>query len=207
VRLASTREITACTHDALLTTTAMSGRSRDGGAVELVFHTLFHRTGRVIDYMESFDSDALDEALAAYRGLIAAPEPGNRCTEVFGRWADRFSARDWDGLGALVTDDYIYIDHRPVVGLREVGRDACRRTMQILADQGGDRVMYTVLATRGDRHALLRLGVQSDHDADDSFASVMLGVVTSAADDRFTSITVYGLDDEEQARAELERLS
>jgi hypothetical protein len=131
---ATTREIHACTNDALLTTTAMSGRSRDGGAVELVFHTLFHRTGRVIDYMESFDSDALDEALAAYRGLIAAPEPRNRCTEVFGRWAERFAARDWEGLGALVTDDYIYVDHRPVVGLREVGRDACRRTMQILAD-------------------------------------------------------------------------
>jgi hypothetical protein len=204
---ATTREIHGCTSDALLTTTAMSGRSRDGGAVELVFHTLFHRTGRVIDYMESFDSDALDEALAAYRGLIAAPEPGNRCTEVFGRWAERFSARDWEGLGALVTDDYIYIDHRPLVGLREVGRDACRRTMQILADQGGDRVVYTVLATRGERHALLRLGVQSDHDADDSFASVMLGVVTSAADDRFASISVFGVDEEERARAELERLS
>jgi hypothetical protein len=67
--------------------------------------------------------------------------------------------------------------------------------------------VYTVLATRGDHRALLRLGVQSDHDADDSFASVMLGLVTSAADDRFASITVFGLNDEEQARAELERLS
>jgi hypothetical protein len=128
-----------------------------------------------------------------------------RRVPVFGRWADRFAARDWDGMGALVTDDILHLDHRPVVGLREVGRDASRRTMQILAEQGGDRVVYTVLARRGERHALLRLGVQSDRDADDSFASVHLGVVTSSPDDRFASITVFGLDDEERARAELER--
>jgi hypothetical protein len=104
-----------------------------------------------------------------------------------------------------VTDDYVYVDHRPVVGVREVGRNDHRRTMQILAEQGGDQVVYTVLTTRGERHALLRLGVQSDRDADESFASVMLGVVTCSTDDRFASITVFGLDDEERARAELER--
>jgi ketosteroid isomerase-like protein len=202
---ATTREIRAVTNEALLTTTVMSGRSHDGGAVERLFHTLFHRTGRMIDHMETFEADSLVEAHAAYRGLSEDTERGNRCTEVFGRWAGRFAARDWDGLGALVTDDYIYIDHRPVVGLREVGRDACRRTMQILAEQGGDRVVFTVLATRRDRHALLRLGVQSDGDAEDSFASVMLGVVTSSPDDRFAGITVFGLDDEERARIELER--
>jgi hypothetical protein len=59
--------------------------------------------------------------------------------------------------------------------------------------------------TRGDRHALLRLGVQSDQDADDSFASVMLGVVTSSPDDQFASISVFGLDEADRARAELER--
>jgi hypothetical protein len=32
----------------------------------------------------------------------------------------------------------------------------------------------------------------------------MLGVVTSSPDDRFAGITVFGLDDEDRARAELE---
>jgi class 3 adenylate cyclase/tetratricopeptide (TPR) repeat protein len=200
------REIHACTTDALLATTVVSGRSEDGGAVEFVFHVVCHRAGRVVDHTESFSCDALDDALAAYRRLTADSAPGNQCTEVFDRWADRFAARDWDGMGALVADDYIYLDHRPVVGVREVGRDDHRRTMEILAEQGGDRVVYTILATRGERQALLRLGVQSDRDVDDSFASVMLGVVTTSPDDRFASITVFGLDDEERARAELERV-
>jgi hypothetical protein len=34
---------------------------------------------------------------------------------------------------------------------------------------------------------------------------VHLGVVASSPDDRFASITVFGLDEEERARAELER--
>jgi hypothetical protein len=101
-------------------------------------------------------------------------------------------------MGPLVSDNYVYVDHRTVVGVREVGRDDHRRTMQILAEQGGDRVVYTTLATRGERHALLRLGVQSYRDADDSFASVLLGVVTRSPDDRFASITVYGLEDEDR---------
>jgi class 3 adenylate cyclase/tetratricopeptide (TPR) repeat protein len=199
------REIHACTTDALLDTTVFSGHSEDGGPVEFVYHSVCHRAGRFLDHIESFGPDALDDARAAYRLLIAETTPTNRCTEVFGRWANRFAARDWDGMGALVTDDYVYVDHRPVLGLREVGRDHHRRTMQILSQQGGDRVVYTILATRAERHALLRLGFQSDQDADDSFASVMLGVVTSSPDDRFASITVFGLDDEDRARAELER--
>jgi tetratricopeptide (TPR) repeat protein len=199
------REIHACTTDALLCTTVWRGRSEQGGAVEFVYHVLCHRAGRVADHIETFGPDAVDDALAAYRRLTAGGAPGNRCTEVFGRWAERFAARDWEGLGALVTDDYIYVDNRPVIGLQEVGRDACRRTMQILAEQGGDRVVYTTIAVRGEQHALLRLGVQSDRDADDSFASVMLGVVSSSPDDRFASITVFGLDDDEQAIAELDR--
>jgi hypothetical protein len=142
---------------------------------------------------------------AAYSRLTADSTPGNRCTEVFGRWTERFAARDWAGLDALMTDDIFHLDHRPVVGLRQVGRDPARRTMQILAERGGDRVVYTVLATRGDRHALLRYGVQSDHDGDDSFASVMLGVVTSSPEDRFAGITVFGLDDEDRARTELQK--
>jgi hypothetical protein len=170
-----------------------------------VFHAVCHRAGRVVDHIETFGPDAFDDALAAYRRLTADSTPGNRCTEVFGRWAERFAARDWDGMDAVVTDDIFHLDHRPVVGLREVGRDAARRTMQILAEQGRDRVVYTVLATRGERHALLRLGVQSDRDRDDSFASVQLGVITSSPDDLFAGITVFGLDDEDRARAELER--
>jgi class 3 adenylate cyclase/tetratricopeptide (TPR) repeat protein len=201
----SSPKIHACTTDALLATTIVSGRLEEGGTFELPFHTVYHRTGRFVDHMETFGPDDLDDAVAAYRRLSTDSAPGNRCIEVFGRWAERFAARDWDGMGALVTDDLLYVDHRPVVGLREVGREASRRTMQILAEHGGDRVVYTVLATRGERHALLRLGVQSDRDADDSFASVMLGVVSSSPDDRFACIVVFGLDEEDRARAELER--
>jgi hypothetical protein len=200
-------QIHACTTDALLATTVVSGGSEEGGTFELVFHTVYHRAGGVVDHMETFGPDALDDALDAYGRLTAGTTPSNRCTEVFGRWAERFAARDWDGMGALVPDGLLYLDHRPVVGLREVGREASRRTMQILAEQGGDRVVYTVVTTRGERHALLRLGVQSDRDADDSFASVMLGVVASSPDDRFASITVFGLDEQERAWAELERQS
>jgi class 3 adenylate cyclase len=199
----SSPQIQACTTDALLATTIVSGRFEEGGTFELAFHTIYHRTGRVVDHMETFGPDALDDARAAYHRLTTDSAPGNRCTEVFGRWADRFAARDWAGLDALMTDDIFNVDHRPVVRLRQVGRDAARRNVQLLAEQG-DRVVYTVLATRGERHALLRLGVQSDHDGDDSFASVMLGVVASSPDDRFAGVTVFGLDDEDRARAELE---
>jgi hypothetical protein len=199
----SSPQIHACTTDALLATTIVSGRFEEGGTFELAFHTLYHRTGRFVDHMETFGPDSLDGALAAYRRLTTDSAPRNRCTEVFGRWTERFAARDWDGLDALVTDDFLYVDHRPVARQRQVGRGISRRISELLAEQG-DRVAYTVLATHGERHALLRLGVQSDRDGEDFFASVMLGVVTSSPDDRFASITVFGLDDEDRARAEFE---
>jgi class 3 adenylate cyclase len=69
------RNIHACTADALLATAVVSGRSRDGGAVEFVFHTVCHRAGLLIDHTESFSSDALDDALAAYRRLIVNDGP------------------------------------------------------------------------------------------------------------------------------------
>jgi hypothetical protein len=44
------RQIHACSTDARLATWVHSGRSEDGGAVELVFHVVYHRAGQVADY-------------------------------------------------------------------------------------------------------------------------------------------------------------
>src|SRR5205807_176257 len=90
-----------------------------------------------------------------------AGEPANLCTESFRRWERLFARRDWNAMGAAVTDDYEYQDHRPVVGVHEIGRDAHIRTMRILAEQGGEHIGMTFHALRGERLALATIGAES----------------------------------------------
>jgi hypothetical protein len=199
------RAVRPISADTVLVSIASSAHSAEGGDAEEAIAMSYRRGPRGIDHVELMPHEGFTEpvqgpAHPTYQGLLA-----NRCTEVFGRWAELFAERDWGAMAQMVADDYVYEDHRPVVSVHEEGRAQHVATMQVLAGQGGDRVASTVIAVRGERLALVPLGVESSDDGAESFASVMLAVVEITPDNRLGAVVVYGLDDEDGAAAELDR--
>jgi class 3 adenylate cyclase/ketosteroid isomerase-like protein/tetratricopeptide (TPR) repeat protein len=73
-----------------------------------------------------FDTDALDAAFAELDARYARGE-AVPFSDVWQRHIDgyaAYNARDWDQLRSLLTDDYVFIDHRPVSLGRLDGPDA-----------------------------------------------------------------------------------
>jgi class 3 adenylate cyclase/ketosteroid isomerase-like protein/tetratricopeptide (TPR) repeat protein len=190
--------------DALLFEIVRSGLAPDGSAVEWSCQALIRMGYTGIERADIFPGDALDDARAAF-AAITPPRLSNRATAAFTRVAERFAARNWDGLGAALSDGFAYEDHRPVVAARSVGREVVVAGMQLVAEQGADRLTYAVIAVRGERLALLRIGAESHVDREDSFASVMLGVVEVDEEGRLCRNSTHGVHDMEAATAELER--
>src|SRR5262249_17044132 len=86
----------ACASDSAVVTTRTTEATADGGTIERSVHILYHRDGRVLDRVELFAEDRLDDALDAFRRVTASGnEPTNSCVEAFLRWIDLFAARDW----------------------------------------------------------------------------------------------------------------
>jgi hypothetical protein len=174
---------------------------------DAVHHEVLHLGRSGIDRVENFRPDAFDDALAAYRRLAARAldVPRNRSTETQRRICEHFAARDWDAFTAALSEGFVYEDHRSVVNVQAVGRPEAVAHMRIAAEQGADRLAFTPLAVRGSDHALVRMGTQSNADAENSFASVMLAVISNTDDGRQDRVTVYDLNDEDRASADLER--
>jgi class 3 adenylate cyclase/tetratricopeptide (TPR) repeat protein len=199
------RSVRPISSDAILLSITTSALSAQGGDLEEAIAMSYRRGPRGIDHVELLPPARFTEHLEAQSGPTYHGLMRNRCTQVFGEWAELFAGRDWGAMAQMVADEYVYEDHRPVVSVREEGRAQHVATMQVLAGQGGERVASTVLAVRGERLALVRLGVESHADGAESFASVMLAAVEISADDRLGAVIVYGLDDEDGAAAELDR--
>jgi hypothetical protein len=108
-------------------------------------------------------------------------------------------------LTAALAEDHVYDDHRTVMRALSVGRSDVLAHLQIQVEQGLDSLVFTPLALRGADLALVRMVTQSKADAEDSFASVVVAVVSSPGDGRIERVTAYDLDDLDRAIAELDR--
>ncbi len=100
----------------------------------------------------------------------------------------------------FVTDDVLAEDRR--LGFKSSGRGikSFLKNMDSVRSVGVRLASYDVLATRGDRHALVHGVFVSDSE----FAVDVLVRVSCADDGRISSYAVFDLHDEETARQDLD---
>ncbi|TDO14340.1 putative ATPase [Mycobacterium sp. BK086] len=161
--------------------------------------------GDLISRSERFDEADLDAALARFEELTVLRTPhANAAARIFQRYNACFMVRDWDGMAALISDDICADDRRRVVsGGVQRGRLAQTASMRAAADMGVRNAESWVVATRGDRLALMRTRV-SGHQRNDAFGLEMLSVFEIDTKGLGVAGVLFDLDDIDAALAELD---
>jgi hypothetical protein len=186
-------------------TIASHGTSQEGFDAEWHDANVLTVTGDVISRCELFDQADLDDAIAQFDQLSQpAPRPENAASQVAERFWAHFTARDWDAMAEILTDDISTDDRRRVVnaGLRR-GRDAEIAGMRATAEVTVSGTL-SVIAIRGERLALSRLHLSGRDQRPEAFHSEALGIVEIDADNRIAAHIAFDLDDIEAAFEELE---
>ncbi len=121
------------------------------------------------------------------------------------RFLAHFAARDWEAFAAMLADDTSSDDRRRLmgVGVRR-GKDAVIGDWRATADVGVTNIRSNVIATRGGRIALYRLGF-SGRDRRSGAPSVeVLGIAEIDTDGRIAACVMVDLDDIDAAFEELD---
>jgi class 3 adenylate cyclase len=162
--------------------------------------------GDLINRGEIFDEADIDVALARFDQLSRPATPlGNTTSRVVDRFLQHYAAGDWQAMAEMLADNYSSDDRRRVVGsgVRH-GRDAHIADMRARADMWLTNRTSTVMATRGERLALMRIGLSSRDQGHEAFATELLIVDEINADERLAAGVAFDLDDFDAAIAELD---
>ncbi|OBH92596.1 regulator [Mycobacterium sp. E2733] len=182
------------------------GTSREGFDAEWRGISLVTVDGDLVSRSEVFDEADLDKAIARFDELS---RPARQLENAASRVADRFSAyyaaNDWRAMAEVLAENYSSDDRRRVVG-SEVrhGRDAHLLDMRARAEIWLTNRTSTVMATRGDRLALMRIGLSGRDQGHESFVTEALIVNEIDADERLAAGVAFGPDDLDAAVAELD---
>ncbi|WP_256389945.1 BTAD domain-containing putative transcriptional regulator [Mycobacterium sp. 1164966.3] len=180
--------------------------SRDGVNADWRAISVLTVKGDLIDRLEIFDEADLDLALAHFDQLSRpAARLENAASQVAQRFSTYFADRDWDALAAVLADNYSGDDRRRVVGagLRH-GRDNQIAAMQTPADLWVTSFTSTVMATRGERLALMRGHMSDPAQLPEAFVTELLGLFEIDADQRIVALISFDLDDVDAAFKELD---
>lgn len=162
--------------------------------------------GDLVSRGELFDVSDIDAALARFDELgRPSPRLENAASQVAERFLERFAARDWDAMAESLAVQYSAADRRRVVnaGIRP-GRDAEIANMRAIADLGFTQVTSAVIATRGDRLALVRHRFMGRDQRPEAFHTEALVIVEIDADERIMATVVFEPDDVGAAFEELD---
>ncbi|AEV75449.1 putative ATPase [Mycolicibacterium rhodesiae NBB3] len=161
--------------------------------------------GDLVARCELFDEADLEVALERFDELTSdVPRLENAASNAYKRYNAHFVAREWDAMAEIVADDVLTDDRRRVVsGGIQSGRAAQAADMRAVAGVGVKSIESSVIATRGDRLALIRVRVAGD-ERPDAFGIELLIVVGINEDDRLVAGILFDLDDIDAAFAELE---
>jgi len=182
------------------------GTSREGFDAEWRGISLVTVDGDLISRSEVFDEADIDAAVARFEQLS---QPASQLENAASRVADRFSAYyaadDWRAMAEVLADNYSSDDRRRVVGsgVRH-GRDAHLVDMRARAELWLTKRTSTVMATRGDRLALMRIGLSGRDQGRGAFVTEVLIVDEIDADERLTAGVAFSPDDLDAAFQELE---
>lgn len=181
------------------------GTSPEGFDAEWQVIDVMTFEGDRINRCELFDGSDLDAALARLdelRGLTRRLE--NAASRAEQQLFDRSSTRDWAAIAEILAPDSFVEDRRRVVNVGFWdGRDVVMANMRALAE-GLSQVSLTVIATRGDRLALIRVRSFNRDSRQGEFDIEMLGIAETDADGRISSHVFFDPDDVDAAFAELE---
>ncbi|MDT7736533.1 MAG: hypothetical protein QOE12_3707, partial [Mycobacterium sp.] len=159
-----------------------------------------------------FDLEDMDAAIAELDALHArfeevarpqAPRLETAASRAVERYIAHFTARDWDALATVMSDEIVTDDRRrgANAGMRH-GRDAEVMNLRTSADAGVTCMASVVIAIRGERlvlvHALGR------YEGSEEFPVEMLAVVEINSGNQIAAIVLFDLDDFDSAIAELD---
>ncbi|OBI83885.1 BTAD domain-containing putative transcriptional regulator [Mycobacterium asiaticum] len=116
-----------------------------------------------------------------------------------------FTARDWDGMAALLAEHVCFEDRRRTVnaGLRR-GRAAALEEIAATVDIGVQAATADVIATRGDRLVLSRTQTWARDRRPEAFHTEVFDVIEVGADGRILARIVFDINEFTSAIAELD---
>ena len=180
--------------------------SQEGVEVESGEIIILMVDGDLLSRCEIFNEADLDAALARFEELHSqTPRLENPASQVTERFLAQLQAGDWDAIAATLGDDFTQDDRRRVVGAGvRHGRDAEIVDLRAIADLTITNVMSTVIATRGERLALMQVRFSFRDQGPEAFLGELLGICEINADERIVADVSFDLDDIDAAFAELD---
>jgi hypothetical protein len=187
-------------------THAAHGTSEGGLDAEWRGVHLLTLEGDMVNRCEVFDEADLDAAIARFEELQPrARRLENAASQVVQRFWTYFEARDWDAMAETITDDFCTHDRRRVVNAGVLrGRAVHITNMRAVAQVGFEGLTSTVIATRGHRHALIRIRSSVQGSPPGEVTAEMLSIVDIDADNRLTAAVLFDFDDIDPAFEELD---
>lgn len=162
--------------------------------------------GNQLQRYELFDEQDVDTALTRFDQLSTpTPRPENAASRAHQRMRGHFANQDWAAAGELMAEDIIVDDRRRVIStdVRQ-GRNATLASMRAGAGLGARTIGSVVLATRGERLALLRTRYSGSSSSSEGYHTEDLSLVEIGSDDRICAGVTFDVDDFDSAMAELE---
>jgi ketosteroid isomerase-like protein len=189
--------------------------TREGGAFENRFLVVgVHDQQDLVLGFDIYDVDQLDQARARFeeltgtKGSSAALDPvasffSNAAVAAVTRGAGALAARNWEEFRALFADDFRNFDRRALFRV-ESGRDEWLAAFRPIIEMTSGAPKLEVLATRGDRLALVRMlwrGAGGDVGPSeiDWLLLIELGI-----DGRHRAVVTFDAGDTDSAYAELD---
>ncbi len=184
---------------------------RDGGLFEIATVTVneVDEYGRILR-LDVYEHAQLDQALARFAAIGSNPAVtpalrfANAATRAWGRAHVRYQARDWSGMALQVFSERFRYTDRRRMALLDLDRDGFIELTRQLGDMRSAELAHDVLATRGERLALLRIRLEvADADVGPSEV-VNLNLVETDEHGQFVTWVRFDPDDLDAAHAELE---
>ena len=186
-------------------TRVSNGTSHGGFDAEWRSIDLMTVEGDLISRFEMFDDADIDAALTRFDELHAPPRLQNAASQVGERFRAHFTSGDWDAIAKTLADDFSSDDRRRVVGAGvRHGRDAQLADMRAIADLWIANTTPTVIATRGARLVLIRVGFSDRDHAPEAFLTEVLCILEINADERIEAAVSFQVDDIDAAFEELD---
>ncbi|MGA5466087.1 BTAD domain-containing putative transcriptional regulator [Mycobacterium sp. NPDC050041] len=199
-------EVHRITNSGAVVTFTSSAASHEGFDAEWRMIQLATVEGDLISRLELFDEADLDAALERFDTLNRpAAQLENAASRAHQRFNMSYLAGDWEALRSTMAQDFVADDRRRLVGLAaQAGREAVIEHARVTAEIGVTNSTSTVVATRGQRLALIRARFWGSDERPDAFQSEVLHMVEIRAEQQISAFVAFDLDDIDAAYMELD---
>jgi DNA-binding SARP family transcriptional activator len=182
------------------------GSSQEGFDAEWRAIDVLTVEGDRITSCEIFDEADLDAALARFEELHPQTRRlENAASQVVERFWKYFAGRHWDAMAETMADDFCTDDRRRVANAGVLhGRAAHITNMRAVAEVGFEGLSSTVIATRGQRLALIRFRTSMRGSPPGEVIADVVGIVEIGADNRLVAAVHFDSDDIDAAFEKLD---